>query len=103
MRVRERCSVAMSFSAAACIFTLFLAAGAVLVRAAVVFLGPWDELLISVAITIPLVLAYSASRAAFAVIRWKRVDDDGRFCATCGYNLTGNLSGVCPECGTPVT
>jgi hypothetical protein len=21
----------------------------------------------------------------------------------CGYNLTGNVSGVCPECGTPVT
>lgn len=24
-------------------------------------------------------------------------------CGTCGYNLTGNVSGVCPECGTPVT
>lgn len=23
-------------------------------------------------------------------------------CDTCGYNLTGNISGVCPECGTPV-
>jgi hypothetical protein len=23
-------------------------------------------------------------------------------CTTCGYNLTGNTSGVCPECGTPV-
>jgi len=23
-------------------------------------------------------------------------------CATCGYNLTGNTSGVCPECGSPV-
>lgn len=22
------------------------------------------------------------------------------FCETCGYNLTGNVSGVCPECGT---
>ena len=21
-------------------------------------------------------------------------------CSNCGYNLTGNLSGVCPECGT---
>ena len=21
-------------------------------------------------------------------------------CATCGYDLTGNVSGVCPECGT---
>jgi len=23
-------------------------------------------------------------------------------CPRCGYNLTGNLSGVCPECGTRV-
>ena len=23
-------------------------------------------------------------------------------CLSCGYNLTGNVSGVCPECGTPV-
>lgn len=23
------------------------------------------------------------------------------FCAICGYDLTGNVSGVCPECGTP--
>jgi hypothetical protein len=22
-------------------------------------------------------------------------------CLTCGYNLTGNTSGVCPECGAP--
>jgi len=23
-------------------------------------------------------------------------------CGNCGYSLTGNVSGVCPECGTPV-
>jgi hypothetical protein len=23
-------------------------------------------------------------------------------CECCGYNLTGNVSGICPECGTPV-
>jgi hypothetical protein len=23
-------------------------------------------------------------------------------CRICGYNLTGNVSGVCPECGTSV-
>ena len=23
-------------------------------------------------------------------------------CQACGYNLTANTSGVCPECGTPV-
>ena len=24
----------------------------------------------------------------------------GEVCRTCGYNLTGNVSGTCPECGT---
>lgn len=23
-------------------------------------------------------------------------------CIHCGYNLTGNISGTCPECGTPI-
>jgi predicted RNA-binding Zn-ribbon protein involved in translation (DUF1610 family) len=23
-------------------------------------------------------------------------------CQTCGYDLTGNVSGVCPECGKPI-
>lgn len=23
-------------------------------------------------------------------------------CVSCGYDLTGNISGVCPECGEPV-
>jgi len=24
-------------------------------------------------------------------------------CCTCSYNLTGNTSGVCPECGSPIS
>ncbi len=24
------------------------------------------------------------------------------FCQKCGYNLTGNFSGICPECGTEI-
>ena len=35
---------------------------------------------------------------------WRRRRAAGRtiFCFTCSYNLTGNTSGVCPECGTKV-
>lgn len=29
-------------------------------------------------------------------------DDTTPACDECGYNLTGNVSGICPECGTPV-
>ena len=30
--------------------------------------------------------------------RWRRRKKG--LCIGCGYNLTGNVSGVCPECGT---
>jgi hypothetical protein len=32
----------------------------------------------------------------------KIVLDHGPLCSSCGYNLTGNISGVCPECGIPI-
>jgi len=34
------------------------------------------------------------------VRRWRRDRQGG--CKKCGYNLTGNESGVCPECGTEI-
>lgn len=36
---------------------------------------------------------------------WPRPGRDagGPRCTACGYNLTGNVSGVCPECGVRVT
>jgi hypothetical protein len=33
----------------------------------------------------------------------RRMRVRGGRCAQCGYNLTGNTSGVCPECGTATT
>ena len=33
--------------------------------------------------------------------RWKKIVSPSG-CTECGYNLTGNTSGTCPECGTPV-
>ena len=32
----------------------------------------------------------------------KRPSPSPGCCRECGYNLTGNVSGVCPECGTPI-
>lgn len=34
--------------------------------------------------------------------QWRFFVHDGPRCVRCGYNLTGNVSGICPECGTPV-
>jgi hypothetical protein len=37
------------------------------------------------------------------VLRWRWARRPARgTCASCGYNLTGNVSGVCPECGKPL-
>ena len=36
-----------------------------------------------------------------AMVSGREIDPTPR-CAKCRYNLTGNASGVCPECGTPV-
>lgn len=30
---------------------------------------------------------------------WECVVGPAGFCTACGYNLTGNTSGICPECG----
>ncbi|MCC7294208.1 MAG: hypothetical protein IT449_19265 [Phycisphaerales bacterium] len=41
--------------------------------------------------------------AAFVLVARERYrPDDAPACLTCGYNLTGNVSGVCPECGVRV-
>lgn len=34
--------------------------------------------------------------------RWRSRPCGYPTCAQCGYNLTGNVSGICPECGTPI-
>jgi len=49
---------------------------------------PWEAGAIGVAIGL----------IAFFVPRRRPI---AGFCASCGYNLTGNVSGVCSECGTP--
>lgn len=38
----------------------------------------------------------------FFQYRERRRSSVGR-CLSCGYNLTGNISGVCPECGGTIT
>jgi len=33
---------------------------------------------------------------------WDRNKTQEPLCSTCGYNLTGNVSGICPECGKAI-
>ena len=43
-----------------------------------------------------------AITAALIVFWWTTPKPVPGHCLTCGYNLTGNVSGRCPECGEPV-
>jgi hypothetical protein len=45
-----------------------------------------------------LLLIYPAGHTFVAVLRKTRRRHEG-LCKNCGYDLTGNLSGKCPECG----
>ncbi len=44
-----------------------------------------------------------AAYAALNVWRWRCRRVRPGHCASCGYDLTGNISGRCPECGVTVT
>ena len=50
------------------------------------------------AVLLPLLLV-DAWLVRRGVVRWRRRRRAG-CCAKCGYNLTGNVSGRCPECGS---
>jgi hypothetical protein len=64
----------------------------------------------SVSLWIPPATLFAIALTFFATARAMKMLDDrrlrgaapGNACLTCGYNLTGNTSGVCPECGMPV-
>jgi hypothetical protein len=42
------------------------------------------------------------SRVQFAILNRFVLEANPHLCRQCGYDLTGNASGVCPECGTAV-
>lgn len=67
------------------------------------FDGPFATTEIAIALWAPFLLFGAYPVLAFArgpVRRWRRRRKG--LCVKCGYDLTGNVSGVCPECGTKV-
>jgi hypothetical protein len=49
------------------------------------------------AMQLPLTTIHDTTDYAKLLIAYRQ-----RMCISCGYNLTGNVSGICPECGTPL-
>ena len=65
-----------------------------------------DSVFLNMIITacfVTIVLAAACRLAASQRDRWERLfRPPPGHCQNCGYDLTGNVSGVCPECGTSV-
>lgn len=57
--------------------------------------------MVSLAVTtfVVLFVPYLPARYVHYKLRWRRLED-ANLCGACGYDLTGNVSGRCPECGT---
>ncbi len=49
--------------------------------------------------TVTASLAYFPARAICVLVTFRLVTYQNRRCGNCGYDLTGNVSGTCPECG----
>lgn len=49
-------------------------------------------------------LCFGAGYCLFVVIVLlaRRTPPDSRYCHKCSYDLTGNTSGRCPECGSEI-
>jgi hypothetical protein len=56
-----------------------------------------------VQVIVPLWMPFLIVAIPTAYLWWRdRRQIPAGHCRKCGYNLTGNVSGVCPECGEPV-
>lgn len=82
-------------------------------------IGPWQSFLRNLVLLVPLVGpllvagtmmggkrwgdGWAGTRVIWKKYRHRPVfDPRGIYCLNCGYDLTGNVSGRCPECFTPV-
>jgi predicted amidophosphoribosyltransferase len=50
----------------------------------------------------PLWMPFAMVGIPTAYLWWRDRRTPPGHCPKCGYNLTGNVSGICPECGTPI-
>lgn len=65
------------------------------------FGNAYYEVWIGYALLFVLLLALGVTRVARGYHYYKRLELHVA-CTQCDYDLTGNVSGICPECGTPI-
>lgn len=80
---------------------------AILLVGAIPIVGGFASLIVVIIIAVQLNKGYRlGDRFAKTRVIWKRYarspvfGGDDMLCHSCGYDLTGNESGICPECGT---
>ena len=89
MRKRPRKLSAMSMIIMFGMLCASIAFSSVMVR--------WKSEMVLAALSIGAIALYVEARH-----RGRRRRARGVLCLSCGYNLTGNVSGVCPECGAAI-
>lgn len=55
-----------------------------------------------VVILCAILLSYLIAIIVYEKARWRVIRSDHPVCPKCRYNLTGNTSGICPECGSAI-
>ena len=59
-----------------------------------------ERSLLALLIALSVLLAWPSARAVCALLAYRRIETASEKCWKCGYDLEGNVSGTCPECGT---
>ena len=109
-RNTSRCSFLWSFSVGALVFMFLIIASMLLLDWVMPMLNEALDYKTKSTVNLPVAMLVYFSLLLFSALagehvysrmRWKPIRTDFPQCLTCNYNLTGNVSGICPECGEP--
>jgi len=102
MTREERSSVAVSLAGASFAFPFLFAVVAFFFALPIKFLSETGGLTGTQEIGLlgfMAALAFFMARGVYVWSRWREIENTVLNCPQCGYQLTGNVSGRCPECG----
>lgn len=110
-RYPEGLSQGLALTITMCCFPLFFIASGLAFLFIIGFIagsepGPFiivGDFVLNLAIAAAFILAYFLANSLYSQLRWKKRAGDYPCCTNCGYNMTGNVSGICPECGQPTS